>query len=382
MFDDPFLGGATVRWSYQDLEVHARRVARGLLAADVGKGTRVGILMGNRPEAVAALFGVWLVGAIAVPISTFSPMPELAHLIRHADISILLLQTSMGNRRFATDVRALCPAVSTSERTFDPEFPYLRRAFSLGPEPELNGLESWGAFLAGGETIGDELLDAVAAQVHPSDLGVIIYSSGTTEQPKGIILNQRAVSLQCQVQASLFARDRSTRVFCALPMFWTAGLHTAMGATFAGGATWVMQEKFEAGHALHLLQRERVTEPHVLSHQASALEEHADWSSTDLTSCTRIFGKSVFASTPERARRRVVEHAGRVRDVGDGVVRDRLPVDDAARGAPGRWPRTSPPGKRGSGAVPQQWRNGGAGHRRRAPRPWSDTHGALRQTNP
>ena len=201
------------------------------------------------------MFGWWAL--IAVPLSTFSPAAELDHLIRHADISILLLQTSMGNRRFANDVRALCPAISTSDRTFDPEFPYLRRAFSLGPEPELDGLESWRDFLAGGETIGDELLDAVTAQVHSSDLGVITYSSGTTAQPKGIILNHRAVTVQCHVQASLFARDRSTRVFCALPMFWTAGLHTAMGATLAGGATWVMQEKFEAGHALHLLERER-----------------------------------------------------------------------------------------------------------------------------
>jgi acyl-CoA synthetase (AMP-forming)/AMP-acid ligase II len=81
-------------------------------------------------------------------------------------------------------------------------------------------------------------------------------------------------------------------------MFWTAGLNTAMGATLAGGSTWVTQERFEPGHALRLLERERVTEPHVFAHEARALEEHPDWTATDLSSCTKVFGKSVFTRHP------------------------------------------------------------------------------------
>ena len=107
VFDDPLLGGATVRWSYRDLERHARRVARGLLAAGIGKGARIGVLMGNRPEAVASIFGAALVGAIAVPLSTFSPKPELSYLVAHADISVLLLQSTMGGHRFAADLAGL-----------------------------------------------------------------------------------------------------------------------------------------------------------------------------------------------------------------------------------------------------------------------------------
>jgi acyl-CoA synthetase (AMP-forming)/AMP-acid ligase II len=81
-------------------------------------------------------------------------------------------------------------------------------------------------------------------------------------------------------------------------MFWTAGLNTAMGATLAGGGTWAMQEMFEPGEALRLIEREHVVEPHVFAHQARALEEHPDWGSTDLSSCTRVFGKSVFTRHP------------------------------------------------------------------------------------
>jgi acyl-CoA synthetase (AMP-forming)/AMP-acid ligase II len=298
VFDDPLLGGATVRWTYADLLHHARRVAKALLATGVGKGSRVGVLMGNRPEAVASLFGAALAGAVTVPLSTFSPKPELSYLVAHADISVLLLQTTMGSRRFAADIAALCPAVTSAGLAFDAAYPHLRYATALGPASDACGIAAWHAFLQRGDAVEDALLDAVAAEVVPSDHGVIIYSSGTTDRPKGVVLSHRAVALEWWMVAALFGRDDATRVFCALPLFWTAGITAAMGATLAAGGTWVMQERFEAGDALRLMERERVTEPHVFAHMARALEDHPEWPSTDLSSCTRVFGKSVFTRHP------------------------------------------------------------------------------------
>ncbi len=298
VFDDPFVDGETVRWSYAGLREEARRVARALLATGIGKGARVGILMSNRPEAVASLFGAAHVGAIATPLSTFSPKPELEFLLGHSDVSVLLTQTTMGKRRFADDIVDLCPSASSGDVVHDPAFAYLREVIALGPVEEAAGLRSWESFLSNGDDVDDSLLDSVSAQVHPSDLGVVIYSSGTTDRPKGVLHNQRAVTLQCWLQAELFGRDADTRVWCALPLFWSAGLNMAMGATVAAGGCWVTQEGFDAGESLKLMERERVTEPHALPHQARALEEHPDWATTDLSSCTKVFGKSVFTRHP------------------------------------------------------------------------------------
>lgn len=298
VFDDPLLGGATVRWTYGKLRREAQRVARALLAGGIGKGARVGILMGNRPQAVAALFGAALVGGVAVPLSTFSTRPELSYLLGHADLSVLLLQSSMGERRFAADVVDLCPSATASGPIREPAYPFLRTVAAVGPVDDRCGLPSWEAFLAGGADVDDALPDAAAEQVHPSDHGVVIYSSGTTDRPKGVLHNHRSVALQWHLQAELFGRDRSTRVWCALPLFWTAGMNTAMGATLAAGGCWVTQERFEPGEAIRLLERERVTEPHLLPHQARALEDHPDWRSADLSSCTKVFGKSVFTRHP------------------------------------------------------------------------------------
>jgi len=169
----------------------------------------------------------------------------------------------------------------------------------IGPATDAADLASWERFLARGEAVvSDAVLHAAADHVHPSDPALTIYSSGTTAQPKGVLHNHEAVARQFWTQAQLFGRDESTRVWCALPLFWTAGIGAGMGATLAAGGTWVMQEKFEAGGALALIERERVTEPHTLAHQARALEEHPDWASSDLSSCTKIYGKSVFTRHP------------------------------------------------------------------------------------
>jgi fatty-acyl-CoA synthase len=273
-------------------------MAKALLAVGIGKGARVGILMGNRPEAVATLFGAALAGAVAVPLSTFASKPELSYLLRHADISVLLLQTGMGKRRFAADVAELCPSAAGAGPVDDASYPFLRHVAALGPSGAASGITPSDVLLEIGDAVDDSLLDAVTDQVRPSDLAFIVYSSGTTTHPKGVLHNHQAAALQFWVQAELFGRDQSTRVWCALPLFWTAGMNVAMGATFAGGATWVMQEMFDPGAALRLLERERVTEPHVFAHQARALQEHPDWASTDLSSCTKVFGKSIFSRHP------------------------------------------------------------------------------------
>lgn len=296
VLDDPLRGGDTVRWTYADLRREARRVGKALLAAGIGKGARVGVVMANRPEAVASLFGAGLAGAVAVPLSTFSPAPELGWLLANADVSAVLVQTTMGRRRFAEDVVALCPSLVKGAP--DAQHPWLRVGAALGPADDGAGLPSWEHFLAGGDDVPDEVLDAAAAQVTPSDLGLVIYSSGTTDRPKGVLHHHRAPTLQFWLQSHLFARDEATRMWCALPLFWTAGMNTAMGATLAAGGCWVMQEVFEPGEALRLMTRERVTEPYTIPHQAAALAEHPDWVDADLSSLTKVFGKSVFHKHP------------------------------------------------------------------------------------
>ena len=280
VFDDPLVGSETVRWTYADLRSAVRAVARACVADGVAPGDRVGVLMGNRPQALAAIFGAASVGAVAVPMSTFSPSPELAHMLDVADVSVVLTQASLLGRRFGDDVVALQPSL-----------PALRSIAVVG-EP------SWTDFIRRGAEVSDDEIDARRDAVRPDDPALVIFSSGTTSAPKGMLHTNRAPAQQSWVQADIFGRHEGTRMWTALPLFWTAGFNTAVSATLAAGGCWVAQETFEPGAALALMERERVTEPYTLPHQTGALEEHPDWETTDLSAMTCVFGKSAFARHP------------------------------------------------------------------------------------
>ncbi|HJR26688.1 MAG TPA: class I adenylate-forming enzyme family protein, partial [Acidimicrobiales bacterium] len=231
-------------------------------------------------EAVAGIFGTAMAGAVAVPLSTFSPRPELAHLLAGSEAVAVLTQTRLLARRFGEDVAALRP-----------DLPCLRTVAVLGES-------SWDELLAAGAAVPERDVDATTAATSPDDDGLIIYSSGTTDRPKGMVHAHRAPTLQFWLQAGLWRRHEATRLWTALPIFWTAGLNTAVGATLAAGGCWVAQETFDPGEALGLMARERVTEPYTLPHQTAALEEHPDWPTADLSSLRYVYGKSAFARHP------------------------------------------------------------------------------------
>lgn len=277
VFDDPLRDGATTRWTYADLGAESRRIGRALVAAGVAPGEVVAVLMGNRPEAIAAVFGAALAGAVAAPVSTFSTRPELAHLLDVCSAAIVLTQRQLLQRRFDEDVAALADGLGA-----------LRMDAALGTA-------TWGAFLDAADAVDDGELDRRAGAVDPADPGLIIFSSGTTSEPKAILHHHRAPAVQFWLQSRLFGRDAGTRMFSALPIFWTAGLNTAVGSTLAAGGCWVAQETFEPGAALALMARERVTEPYTLPHQTAALAEHPDWDRADLSSVRCAYGKGAYA---------------------------------------------------------------------------------------
>jgi fatty-acyl-CoA synthase len=278
---------------YAGLEAEARRLARGLIGAGVVKGARVAVLMANRPEWIVSAFAVGMLGGVLVPVNTFASRDELEYILRHSDASLLLLQPTLLKRDFLGDLCAAHPEIAAGSpgRLRVTALPQLRRVVSLGPA--RGGVEPRSALLAQGEDVSDALLDAAVAEVEPADDAVLIYTSGTTAQPKGVLHTQRAGILQSWRFADILLFDASDRVFTTYPFFWTAGIAMSIGASLASGACLILQETFEPGAALDLIESQRATAVHAWPHQHKALGEHPSAAGRDLSSVSKV-----DASTP------------------------------------------------------------------------------------
>jgi acyl-CoA synthetase (AMP-forming)/AMP-acid ligase II len=267
-----------------------RALARGLVAAGVAKGTRVAVWMANRPEWIVSSYAVGMIGGVVVPVNTFASRDELDYLLRHADASVLLMQPELLRHAYLDDLLAHYPEIARGSpgALRVRALPQLRAVFCLGIAGRRGGVEAWAELLARGAAVDEGFVDALCAQVEPSDDALVIYTSGTTAQPKGVLHVHRAAVLQGWRFAELLRFRPQERVFTTYPFFWTAGIAMSIGATFAAGGCLLLQETFEPGAALELVERERATAVHAWPHQGKAMAEHADAARRDLSSVRKL----------------------------------------------------------------------------------------------
>jgi fatty-acyl-CoA synthase len=276
------------RWSYADLWERSVEVARALRSLDVGKDTRVGVLMTNRPEWLATVFGTALAGGVAVPLSTFSTPAELDHLLAASCVSVLLVERFVARRDFA-DVLA----------GFGLEgYPFLRHVALLGEE--FAGLESYEAFLGRASAVPNHDIDSTAATTNPSDLAAIFFSSGSTSRPKGILNSHRGIAIQCWRFARMYGLgpEETVRCWSANGFFWSGNFGMALGSTLASGGSLVLQRMFEATEALSLMAAERVTFPVAWPHQWAQLAGAPNFLEVDLSSVVYIDRHMALARHP------------------------------------------------------------------------------------
>jgi acyl-CoA synthetase (AMP-forming)/AMP-acid ligase II len=282
----PFPDGSREAWSYAELRDRSVDVARALIACGAGKDSRIGILMTNRLEWVSSFFGIGLAGGTAVGLSTFSTPAELDYLIKASGVSIVLFERAVVAKDFAAILTELEPAIASTPpgKLASTRFPFLRRLVMVDEGPAGGAIESWGGFLAHGERVSPELVDATAAAVSPSDPCLLFFSSGSTGKPKGILNAHRGVCIQNWRWARMYAfGDRPPRTWSANGLFWSGNFSISLGGTLAAGGTLVLQPVFVPSETVRLMQTERVTLPYCWPHQWAQLEAEPAWPDADLS---------------------------------------------------------------------------------------------------
>lgn len=295
------------RWSYATLWRKAVEVAKALIAHGVGKDSRVGILMTNRPEYLSALFGTAMAGGVSVSLSTFSTAAELEQMLSASAVSVLLFDGRVLKKDFGAMLVELEPAIATAERSClqSSRLPFLRHLVRLdsvtgdaGVDLQVSGFESWSEFLASGAGIADGVVDARMQCVAPADAGGLFFSSGTTSQPKAILHTQRAFAIQWWRWPRVMSVKGAVRSWTGNGFFWSANITMTVGVALSTGGAVVLQPYFEPEWALSLMQLERVNFLSGRPHQWARLREAPNWASSDLSGLRYVTNAELLKTHP------------------------------------------------------------------------------------
>jgi acyl-CoA synthetase (AMP-forming)/AMP-acid ligase II len=224
--------------SYRGLDERSAALARGLLRRGVGKATRVGILMGNGPEWVVWWAAVSRVGALCIPISTFLRPAELGRVIRHADLQGLIATPRFLGQDYLEHLESEFPEIDSAgggELALR-SAPYLRWVVAVALDP----VRPWAhtpAWLAAPIDPWDELRAAAEREVHVEDEAIVIYTSGQSAEPKGVVHTHGSVLTKIHYLREMLEHERSSQVESTMPFFWVGGLVMALLTAMEAGAT-------------------------------------------------------------------------------------------------------------------------------------------------
>jgi len=260
--------------TFAEFDGRARALTAGLASLGVSKGTRVGLLMPNRPDWLGCAFAIWRLGAILVPINTLFRAPELACALDHADVTVLIAVSRFLNHDYRAMLLDLCPELHHSAAPLrSAALPCLRHVVFQGdePPPAATPWSTLCAHDAGDVTVWNA---AAAARVVPTDDAAIFFTSGSTATPKGVVHTHRSMLHAADNVGDRLGLTADDRTWGYLPFFFNGGLVGVALATLSRGAAVLLQEAFDAEQTLRLMERHRCTTIFAWPHQAEALVQH------------------------------------------------------------------------------------------------------------
>ncbi len=289
------------RLTFLELEAEIDRAAKALMALGVQAGDHVSLWLNNRAEWLYLMFALAKVGAVQVPVNTRFRTNDLEYVVRQSDSATLITHDVSGPIDYLAMVREVVDLPAAGDTVADARFPALRRVVIIG-NGAYSGTTSWARALAMAEGVADAELAARAEAVDPDAPVFMMYTSGTTGFPKGVLHCHNLIR-NVEERAFRMAITENDTIVNYLPLFHAFGYSEAALMSMVTGAKQVLTETFDPHESLDLVERERGTIVHGFEAHLQGLCDAQEAKPRDVSSLrTGLFAAGMHSATPVARR--------------------------------------------------------------------------------
>jgi len=253
-----------IRYTYGEFLERVNELAKGLMAIGVEKGDRVGIWAMNHAEWVLTQCATAKIGAIMVNINPAYRTYELEYVMKQAEIQTVIVQGRFKTSDYAGMFREACPEVSTSRPGHfkSEKFPFLKNAIFMG-EDLYPGMSPWSDIISRGRSVSMDELVAREESLDFDDPINIMYTSGTTGFPKGVVLSHHSILNNGNIIGEGMNFTGKDRLCIPVPFYHCFGMVLSNMACMTHGSAMVLPSPtFNAEDVLKTVQEERCTALH------------------------------------------------------------------------------------------------------------------------
>ena len=280
------------RLTYQQFSAAIDQLARGLLGLGFRRGDRIGIWSTNNIEWLLLQMATARIGIILVNINPAYQVKELEYALQRSEVNGLFTIPRFRSSDYVGMLQKLLPQLKADTPELNSKgFPHLHRVVLYDPQDPMHsalpaaGFTSWQEVIDAAETIMQEELDSVTAQLDRDDVVNIQYTSGTTGFPKAVMLTHHNILNNAWFSAQAMHFSAQDRLVVPVPFYHCFGMVLANLLCFSVGACVVIgSEHFEAERVLQAVAQQKCTAIHGVPTMFIAELEHPNFKQYDLSS--------------------------------------------------------------------------------------------------